>query len=381
MQAALSREEKGRLIAEKPNQIQRMDERFYKVASQSSGKMYDVIRRENDSWICTCFDFQYRGVQEHKILRCKHIIAVQISLELRTKVRENVVIEPVTVSTCLCGSSHLKKFGVRRNKCGDIQRFCCLDCHKTFSVNLGFERMKHNPQAITTAMQMYFSGESLRNTARTLKLIGAQVSHQTVYNWIEKYTALMEKYLDKITPQVSDTWRADELFLKVKGNMKYLYALMDDQTRFWIAQEVADTKYTADLRPLFQLGKQVAEKQPKTLITDGAPNFHEAFKDEFWTQKMETRPEHIREIRLVGKVHNNKMERMNGEIRDRERVMRTLEKTNTPILKGMEIYHNFIRPHMALKGKTPAEAAGIQVKGENKWITLIQNADKVRQTK
>jgi transposase-like protein len=41
----------------------------------------------------------------------------------------------------------------------------------------------------------------------------------------------------------------DELFLKVKGSMKYLYAMMDEQTRFWIAQEVADTKYTADVRP------------------------------------------------------------------------------------------------------------------------------------
>ena len=89
-----------------------------------------------------------------------------------------------------------------------------------------------------------------------MKLIGVQVSYRTVLNWINKYTALMEKYLDKITPQVSDTWRADELFLKVKGNMKYLYALMDDQTRFWIAQEVADTKNTADLRPLFKLGRK-----------------------------------------------------------------------------------------------------------------------------
>lgn len=87
---------------------------------------------------------------------------------------------------------------------------------------------------------------------------GVQVSHQTVYNWIDKYTELMQRYLDKITPQLSDTWRADELFLKVKGNMKYIYALMDDQTRFWIAQEVADTKFTADLRPLFQLGKKIA---------------------------------------------------------------------------------------------------------------------------
>jgi hypothetical protein len=55
--------------------------------------------------------------------------------------------------------------------------------------------------------------------------------------------------------------------------MKYLYALMDDQTRFWIAQEVADTKNTADVRPLFQLGQQIAEKLPKTLITDGHRTF------------------------------------------------------------------------------------------------------------
>ena len=97
------------------------------------------------------------------------------------------------------------------------------------------------------------------------------VSHQTVYNWIEKYTALMEKYLDKITPQASDTWRADELFLKVKGNTKYLYALMDDQARFWIAQELADTKYSADIRPLFKQAKHIARKNPRTLITDGGP--------------------------------------------------------------------------------------------------------------
>jgi hypothetical protein len=53
------------------------------------------------------------------------------------------------------------------------------------------------------------------------------------------------------------------------------------------------------------------------------------------------------------------MEQMNGEIRDRERVMRTLEKGDTPILEGYQIFHNYIRPHMALDGKTHAEEAGI----------------------
>ncbi|MGA2789710.1 MAG: hypothetical protein ABSF00_02960 [Candidatus Bathyarchaeia archaeon] len=70
------------------------------------------------------------------------------------------------------------------------------------------------------------------------------------------------------------------------------------------------------------------------------------------------------------------MERMNGEIRDRERVTRTLEKTDTPILKGMQIFHNYVRPHEALDGKTPAETAGIKVKGDNKWLTIIQNASR-----
>ena len=186
----------------------------------------------------------------------------------------------------------------------------------------------------------------------------------------------MEKYLDKITPQVSDTWATDELFLKVKGNMKYLYAMMDEQTRFWIAQEVAETKYTADVRPLFQLAKQIAGKTPRTLVSDGAANFHEAYNKEFRTMKLETRTEHIRHIRLAGDYNNNKMERMNGEIRDRERFMRTLEKSDTSILSGMQIFHNYIRPHQALNGKTPAELAGIEIRGDNKWLTLIQNASR-----
>jgi hypothetical protein len=43
-----------------------------------------------------------------------------------------------------------------------------------------------------------------------------------------------------------------------------------------------------------------------------------------------------------------------------------------------QIYHNYVRPHEPLDGKTPAEAAGIRIEGENKWLTLIQNASRKR---
>jgi hypothetical protein len=38
---------------------------------------------------------------------------------------------------------------------------------------------------------------------------------------------------------------------------------------------------------------------------------------------------HIREIAFKGKVHNNKMERMNGEVRDREKTIRGLKNMDT----------------------------------------------------
>lgn len=73
-------------------------------------------------------------------------------------------------------------------------------------------------------------------------------------------------------------------------------------------------------------------------------------------------------------MHNNEMERMNGEVRDREKVIRGIKKEDSPTLMGYQLYHNFIRPHMSLEGKTPAEACGIKVEGENKWKTIIENS-------
>jgi hypothetical protein len=60
-------------------------------------------------------------------------------------------------------------------------------------------------------------------------------------------------------------------------------------------------------------------------------------------------------------MNNNKMERMNGKVRYREKTMRGLKKTDTPILKGYQLYHNYIREYEALKGKTPAEKCGIKI--------------------
>lgn len=368
MQPAFNaREAKGEAIAREFGWVQRVDDHSYRVHSQRMDKEYQVEQTET-GWACSCPDSTYRGE------KCKHVWAVEISWILRQKVEAETRVMPIQAQDCVvCGSEDLMKWGIRHNKAGDIQKFKCRGCGRFFTINVGFEGMKHDPKAITTAMQLFFSGESLRNTQKALLLLGVRVAHSTIYEWIRKYVALMDKYLDKITPQVSNTWRADEVFVKFKGNVKFVFALMDDQTRFWISQQVADGKFTADVRPLFAEAKRVAGKRPLTMITDGGNHFIQPIIKEFWTNT-NPKTQHVRDIRLDGTTHNNKMERMNGEIRDREKVMRGLKRVDTPILKGVQLYHNYFRPHESLHGATPAEKAGIRIEGENKWLTVIQNA-------
>jgi transposase-like protein len=192
----------------------------------------------------------------------------------------------------------------------------------------------------------------------------------------------MEAYLDQIKPQVSDTWRADEMYLKIKGNPKYLYALLDDETRYWIAKNVAGDKFSREApeyaSELFRQGKEVAGKKPLTLITDGLHAYELAYRREFYAhQKPVTK--HVEHVTWRGERGNEKMESFNeNTARSREKTMRSLKREDTPILNGMQIYHNYVRPHEALQGKTPAEVAGIRIEGTNKWLTIIQNARKSR---
>lgn len=48
-------------------------------------------------------------------------------------------------------------------------------------------------------------------------------------------------------------------------------------------------------------------------------------------------------------------------------------ETSEKVLEGHRVYYNYIRPHMALDGKTPAEMAGLELGlGNDKWLDLIK---------
>jgi len=143
---------------------------------------------------------------------------------------------------------------------------------------------------------------------------------------------------------------------------------MDGDTRFLLANHVSQGRTTADARQAFQEAKATAKTTPRVMLTDGLESYKSAAQREF------PNAVHISGVGLQGRVHNNRMERFHGTFKERTKVMRAVKRPDSAILDGQRIYYNHIRPHQALDGKTPAEACGIKLKGENRWTALIQNA-------
>ena len=339
----------------------------FRVRSQTDPAKSYMVRETANGLACGCPDHRYRGAD------CKHIKVV-LEVIRKNKGYKNAefrIMERAKLNLCkFCDSGRIVKAGMHRNK----QQHKCKDCGKRFTTNFGFENMRHDDRIITRALQMYYTGMSVRDIADCLEQEEIKVSYRAVYGWVAKYSRIASEYLDEIVPRTSDRTmvRADEVWVKVAGEQKYLFASMDDDTRYWLASEMTHSKFQHEADGLVQMTKERIGKSPAHFVTDGLFAYQKSCRKIFGKKT-----NHIRHIHISGKRdrdNNNKMERLNGEIRDREKVFRGLKRFDTPIIPGMQTYYNYTKKHSSLNGKTPAEAALIKVDGPNKWKTIIQNA-------
>jgi len=262
--------------------------------------------------------------------------------------------------------------GVRHNKSGIVQRFLCKRCNIKFISRTGFERMKHTANAITVSLDLFFKGLSLSKIVDHLaQFHDTCVSDTTVYRWIRKYVILMSVRLDRLKPELSKSWHADETCLKVAGRNEYMWNMLDSKTRFLIATQVTRRRSGAEAQRIVRESVRRAGKQPRRWITDGLSSYRKAESD---ISKENGKTAHISGNRFTDKVNNNLIERFHGTVKERTKVMRGFRdgKTAGLFVKGYRVYYNFIRPHRTLKGLTPAEAAGLpRRKSKNRWLGII----------
>lgn len=378
-------------ILARGNQITRISSTYYRVRSQSNPEKFYRVQRMGARWVCDCPDYVYRfsdriDVSENFAqsfeLTCKHCMSVRQSISLRTQVADETIrtqLPSLPLDVCrFCGSKKLVKRGIR----GQVQRYRCEDCGKWVTLNYGFERRHYSAEAITAALDLYFKGVSFRNIADHLKqFFGKKPSPSTIHEWLVSYSQITSRYVEQFKPQVGGFVHVDETKVNVNGKLDWLWNLMDADTRFWVSSLITKGRTTEDARVVFRDAKAKLPFRPKAVIHDGLESYTDAFRKEFYRQSGR-RTYELRSVSIRDRGKNNRVERLHNTLKSRTVTMRGLDNDNSAqvMVDAIKLAYNYTRPHMALGGQTPAQAAGLdlQLTG-NRWKSLIVQSTKRRE--
>ncbi|MEK6861838.1 MAG: DDE-type integrase/transposase/recombinase [Nanoarchaeota archaeon] len=353
------------------------EEEFLVPSQYDENKKYKVNFK--DLWSCECPDFKNRCKDND--LYCKHIQSIQVWLKLRNSFDvENIDTREEACPNC--DSFNIKKDGIRKNKNGSKQRYCCKNCDKRFVLEQ-LKYIKANGKDITMSMDLYFKGFSLSDISDHFKQFHNKDIHfDTIRRWIRKYTKIMNDYTKEHKADTGSRWHNDEQMVKVGSEWKWNNNLLDSETRFLLSTHLSKTRTIKDTRTLYQKGKQQSNNLPDEVYTDGLFIYDRAVKKEFNCKKRYGKPArdsitHIRNVGIAKLENNNKIERFHGTFREWDKVKRGFgnDETLEDWDEAFRLYYNFIKKHMALDGLTPSQIANIELAlGRNRWLGLLKQS-------
>jgi transposase-like protein len=272
-----------------------------------------------------------------------------------------------------CGSENVVKNGTVKSE----QVYKCKNCGHRFTAGSDFPKMRTQSRIISSSIDLYFEGLSVRKIQTQIeKLYGVNVSQMAVWKWIMKYSALVSKFVETLSPQLLGIYHVDETAIKCKGVQKWFWEIIDEQTKFLVAGHLSGVRSTEECVELFEKSIRVAKRKPTSIYCDGLQAYGDAYNKVFYTMKKANRPELIQRVGIRNVHNQNAIERLHSTLKDRLKSTRGLKDTETvkTLLDGWVCHYNFVRKHQTLKGKTPAQAAGLNIK--NDWNTLVKEATK-----
>lgn len=286
-----------------------------------------------------------------------------------------------TIKCKHCKSKEVVKRGYFQTEAhGKQQRYFCKSCNKKFIEQTPFYRMRNNPQKITLCLDLFYKGVSTRQVQSHLQqFYPHNSSWVTIYNWVLKYSKQISKFTDNLKIQASKEIQIDEMEIGSRKSQYrgYFIDCLDTKTRFLVSSEFTKDRDIKQIREVLGNAKRKTENQIEIVTSDSWRAYPKAIKKTFGYNNKERKfnVSHNKICASKGEGFNHKIERLHNTIRQRIKVCRgfhgSTESANT-LMKGYEISYNFIRPHIALKGKTPSElATDIKLNG-NKWLELIR---------
>lgn len=284
-----------------------------------------------------------------------------------------------------CSSKYVTKNGVNKGS----QRFICHTCGHTFIDNQAIPKMHYSTRTVANVLNMYYQGMSFAEIQRSLiQQENIYISRASAYNWVSRFSDLAVKNTDKYKPKVGDIWIADESVIRLdnrkmvdskddnlyssaqKGRWLLFWDVIDVETKFLLSSIVTTTRRTKNSQILLIIEKasKRAGKMPETVVTDKIKSYLNGSKSDY-----RSKMKHGQSRPFTLKEDPDLIKHFQSIIKGRTRIIRVLKKRNAlkKFMNAWIVQYNYFRPNNSLKGRTPAEIAGINFPFRN-WEDLIE---------
>lgn len=289
----------------------------------------------------------------------------------------------------LCNMKNIVKRGYFQTEAhGKQQRYFCKNCNKKFIERTPFYRMKNEPQKITCAIDLFYRGVSTRKIQEHFQAFYPHnSSHKSIYKWVVKYSKLISKFTNKIKLNVGIEAQTDEIEFHRRKNHKkgskgveknFFIDSIDPDTKFLLASEYMKTRSSRDIKAVMIRIKERTENQIKVMTTDGWNAYENTIKKVFGYNNKIGKFNVFHNKNIISEEEGNfnyPIERLHNNVKARTKTFRgfhgSISSANA-IMKGFEVYYNFITKHQAINCCPYELATDLKLNSENKWLELIK---------
>ena len=144
-----------------------------------------------------------------------------------------------------------------------------------------FSGFRTPPFLIFIALSLYYDANiSTRAIKRfLLNCFNFSISHVAIHYWTKAFAPwflIVSKLYYPALDLNSDTWHADETFIKINGIEHYLWILIDSETRFVISFVLSDKRDSNSAFLLFHRAKCLTHARPLCIVTDHWDAYNQA---------------------------------------------------------------------------------------------------------
>ena len=203
-----------------------------------------------------------------------------------------------------------------------------------------FRYFKTSPEIIQLAVMMYVRFPlSLRNVEDLLHERGIDVCHESVRFWVDRFGTYFARTIRKRRSEAMRQtrqwrWHLDEIFVKIRGEMHYLWRAVDHEGEVLEAYVTKSRDKASALKFLRKAMKRYGS--PGVIVTDKLRSYGAAVKEIGNADRQET-----------GRHLNNRAENSHLPIRRRERAMSRFRRMRS--LQKFASTHSSLHNHFNLE--------------------------------